>query len=67
MVKMALRISMLGRMGHFRVPAPRFGRGRTFVLEPAPDRARGVTLGDDLRLLATTFAGGLVFMTIYLG
>lgn len=58
---------MLGRTGHCRTAAAQFGRGRTFVLAATPDRARGVTLGDDLRLLATTFVGGLVFMSIYLG
>ena len=58
---------MSGRTGHSRIAAAQFGRGRTFVLATAPDRARGVTLSDDLRLLATTFVGGLVFMSIYLG
>lgn len=51
----------------YRVPRTQFGRGRAFVLAAAPDRARGVTLGDDLKLLATTFIGGLVFMSVYLG
>lgn len=58
---------MLGRAGLSRIAAAQFGRGRVFVLDAGPDRARGVTLGDDLRLLATTFVGGLVFMSIYLG
>ncbi|HVF37537.1 MAG TPA: hypothetical protein VNA29_06300 [Sphingomicrobium sp.] len=41
-----------------------FGRGRTYALTaPAPAPA-GVS--DDLRLFAMTFAGGFLFMAVYL-
>ncbi len=41
-----------------------FGRGRRYVLD-LPE-APASTLGDDARLFATTFIGGLLFMTVYL-
>ena len=41
-----------------------FGRGRRYILDaPAPAVA---ALSDDARLFATTFVGGLLFMTVYL-
>ena len=43
-----------------------FGRGRRYLLD-APVVARARALSDDARLFATTFLGGLLFMTIYLG
>jgi len=42
-----------------------FGRGRRYLLD-AP-AAAAATLSEDARLFATTFVGGLLFMTIYLG
>ena len=43
-----------------------FGRGRRYLLG-APVSARVRALSEDARLFATTFLGGLLFMTIYLG
>ena len=48
----------------FRQPR-RFGRGRRYILD-APSTV-GAGWSDDARLFATTFVGGLLFMTIYLG
>ena len=43
-----------------------FGRRQpfTYAMPIARDRASAI---DDVRLFATTFVGGLLFMTIYLG
>jgi hypothetical protein len=64
MVKTALRFVMFARYGlHSRIPSLRFGRRRpfTFAMEmPAS------ALADDARLFLTTFAGGLLFMSVYL-
>jgi hypothetical protein len=66
MVKIALRFSMFSPHGLQRIPAARFGRRHHFTFaEPA--RATALTLADDARLFLTTFVGGLLFMTIYLG
>lgn len=43
---------------------PVFGRGRSYVLGTIGHVAKQV--GDDSRLFLTTFAGGFLFMTIYL-
>ena len=43
-----------------------FGRGRRYILD-APVSASIRALSEDARLFATTFLGGLLFMTIYLG
>lgn len=55
---------MFARYGlHSRIPSLRFGRRRpfTFAMEmPAS------ALADDARLFLTTFAGGLLFMSVYL-
>lgn len=45
-------------------PVTQFGRGRSYVLS-LPQPPAGLT--DDLKLFGLTFAGGLVFMSIYLG
>lgn len=46
-----------------------FGRGRRYLLGPQwlTQREDGVTLSDDMRLFVTTFAGGFLFMLVYLG
>lgn len=43
---------------------PTFGRGRRYVLGTLEQVTRQI--GDDSRLFLTTFAGGFLFMTIYL-
>ena len=46
--------------------APRqFGRRQPFTVA-VPMRQEAMSLADDARLFLTTFAGGLLFMTIYL-
>ena len=47
------------------VAVRRFGRRQPFVLA-APMPAATVSLSDDVKLFASTFFGGLLFMTIYL-
>ena len=42
-----------------------FGRGPRKLLEPAGDVSRGI--GDDIKLFATTFAAGFVFVSVLLG
>ena len=49
-----------------RVPAHMFGRRQPFTYELVDQGVR-LTLPDDARLFLTTFFGGLLFMTIYLG
>ena len=48
-----------------RSNVPNFGRGRAYVMA-LPLSAGQPLLGDDLRLFATTFLGGLLFMSVYL-
>ncbi|QNN64230.1 hypothetical protein H9L12_07580 [Sphingomonas rhizophila] len=48
-----------------RSNVPNFGRGRAYVMA-LPLSAAQPLLGDDLRLFATTFLGGLLFMSVYL-
>ena len=50
---------------HQRTPSALFGRRQPFTFD-VPNRSGASSIGDDLRLFATTFAGGLLFMTIYL-
>jgi hypothetical protein len=42
----------------------RFGRGRLFELAPPAASARGIS--DDVKLFATTFIAGFVFVSIFL-
>ena len=42
-----------------------FGRGRTYALAVAADVPQGGII-QDLRMFALTFAGGFLFMTVYL-
>ena len=49
----------------FAIPATRFGRGRRYVAAAAELPKAG--LADDIRLFALTFAGGFLFMAVYLG
>ncbi len=44
-----------------------FGRGRTFLLDLIEDKKPSQEMIDDLRLFATTFLGGFLFVVIYLG
>jgi hypothetical protein len=66
MVKIALRFSMFSPNGLQRIPAVLFGR-RPYFTFAEPAQASALTLADDARLFLTTFVGGLLFMTIYLG
>ena len=43
-----------------------FGRRQPFTFAMPAGESCGQSLGDDARLFLTTFAGGLLFMTIYL-
>ena len=43
-----------------------FGRGRTFLLDLIEDKGPSQDTIDDLRLFATTFLGGFLFVVIYL-
>ncbi len=47
-----------------RIPAHRFGRRQPFTYAMSGDQDG--RLADDARLFLTTFAGGLLFMTVYL-
>ena len=44
-----------------------FGRGRAFLLDLIEDKGPSQEMIDDLRLFATTFLGGFLFVAIYLG
>lgn len=65
-VKIALRFGMFAphRLPR-RVAILRFGRRRPFAVA-MPIEHRTASPIDDVRLFLTTFAGGLLFMTIYL-
>ena len=43
-----------------------FGRGRAFLLDLIEDKGPSQEMIDDLRLFATTFLGGFLFVVIYL-
>ena len=66
MMKNSLSINAMRRFHPIpRTQALRFGRRQPFVLAiPAP--AEQSWLGDDVRLFATAFMGGLLFMSVYL-
>ncbi len=49
-----------------RVPALLFGRRQPFTFDAPEAFGAGLSLAGDARLFATTFAGGLLFMTVYL-
>ena len=42
---------------------PRFGRGRAWLVGPAP-QPPALTLGEDMRLFASTFAAGFLFVSL---
>lgn len=44
----------------------RFGRGRTLMLAAPVSEARGGGLSDDLKLFATTFIAGFIFVSVFL-
>ena len=50
----------------FPVPVQNFGRRRPFTVALDAPAPAGSGLSDDLKLFAMTFAGGLLFMTVYL-
>ena len=52
--------------GFQRIPAHLFGRRRPFTYAMPEEQGGGLSLADDARLFLTTFAGGLLFMTVYL-
>jgi hypothetical protein len=57
----------MDRHGPILTSDPRaFGRGPRFVLASAA-KAKPVSIGDDLRLFAMTFAAGFLFVSIFLG
>ena len=43
----------------------RFGRGRTFLLDFAERNQPSSAMVDDLRLFASTFCGGFLFVALY--
>ena len=43
-----------------------FGRRQPFTYDMPDEQALDFNLADDARLFLTTFAGGLLFMTVYL-
>ena len=49
-----------------RVPATLFGRRQPFTFDSPDEQGGRLSLADDARLFVTTFAGGLLFMTVYL-
>lgn len=49
-----------------RIPVHLFGRRQPFTYAAPDDELGGWSLADDARLFLTTFAGGLLFMTVYL-
>jgi hypothetical protein len=49
-----------------RIPVLSFGRRQPFTYDLAADAGSSFALADDARLFLTTFAGGLLFMTVYL-
>ena len=49
-----------------RVPVLLFGRRQPFTYAMPAEQDFGLSLADDARLFLTTFAGGLLFMTVYL-
>jgi len=57
---------MFSLPGIQRIPALLFGRRRPFTYAMPDEDGGGLSLADDARLFLTTFAGGLLFMTIYL-
>ena len=50
----------------FPVPVQNFGRRRPFTVALDAPSITQSGLSDDLKLFAMTFAGGLLFMTVYL-
>ena len=64
-VKASLRIVMNTARARLRSPTRRFGRRAPFVHADVPAIATPA-IGDDLRLFLVSFAGGLLFMTVYL-
>jgi hypothetical protein len=62
MVKTALRIAMTTRSVPVR--ARTFGRRQPLALNAAV--AQRPAIGDDLKLFAATFAGGFLFVSVFL-
>jgi hypothetical protein len=44
-----------------------FGRGRVRLMHEAAPGSGGLSIGPDLRLFATTFVAGFLFVSILLG
>ena len=44
-----------------------FGRGPSRVLSPAPRQGPALSISSDVRLFATTFVAGFLFVSILLG
>lgn len=49
-----------------RVPVHMFGRREPYTYDQPVNQGAVVGLADDARLFTTTFAGGLLFMSVYL-
>ena len=62
MVKTALTISMTSPHSQFAQRS--FGRGRPFLAEAAP--AAAAPISDDVKLFATTYVAGFLFVWMYL-
>jgi hypothetical protein len=56
----------MSRRPFYALPTWRFGRRKAYTLAIAASRTPSETLLDDLRLFLLTFAGGFLFMTVYL-
>ena len=54
----------VGRRRPVRFHSRRFGRRAPFTVEPKPEPKKAIS--DDLRLFATTFAGGFLFVSVLL-
>ena len=55
---------MIARRAILARPVPSFGR--RMLARSEPQTAGTNNIGDDLRLFALTFAGGFLFMSVYL-
>ena len=55
---------MIARRAILARPVPSFGR--RMLVRDEPQNASASSIGDDLKLFALTFAGGFLFMSVYL-
>ena len=58
---------MLSARPAIAIDPRRFGRGRALVLAaPAPQPSFASSISDDVKLFATTFLAGFVFVSLFL-